>query len=322
MEKQLLISLIQENIKSGTITVEEIEKILKLSDDTQKGNIFTRNITNIFYIIGAVIVVIGAIILTAQYWDEIGLFGRLLVTLGISVVVYISALRMKGVEHRILSQVLFTISGVLMPLGVGVWLQEYKIEFDSLLQTLTAFSLFGIFLAAFLYTKRNILVLFNLAFATWGYFAIFAWLFDMNSDLAKWATMVLGIVYLCIAYYYDSQKSSNDSYEIKEKASVKNIIYGLGSIGVLAPSLFLGGLFDFLSIALIFGMFYLSTFVKSKATLLASALFLIIYIFKITSKYFADSVGWPIALILIGFLVIGVGYGTLYLNKKYINQEN
>ncbi len=322
MEKQLLITLIQENLKSGTITVGEIEKALHIEDEHKEGNVFTRNITNIFYIIGAVIVIIGAIILIGQNWEEIGFFGRLLVTFGIALGVYIPALRMKGVEHRILSQVLFTISCVLMPLGVSVVLNEYKVDFDSLLQTLAAFSLFGVFLAAFIYTKRNVLVLFNLAFATWGYYAFLTWMFDISGDIAKWATMLMGCVYLLIAYYYEQQKDFEDSYEKKEKASVKNIVYGLGTIGILAPALFLGGIFDFLSIALIFSTFYVSTFVKSKAMLLSSALFLIIYIFKITSKYFADSVSWPLALIIIGFLVIGVGYGTLYINKKYINKES
>lgn len=320
MDKTQLLSLIQEKINEGVITPEEIQKSIHL-EDTKKTTFAVKNITNIFYVIGALIVVIGAVILTAQHWDDIGFVGRVLVTLGIAITTYVSALFMKGSEHRILSQVFFTMSAVLAPVGILVFVREFDMDFGSLEQTIVAFALGLIFITAFIQTKRNILVLLTLGFVSWGYYAMLALLFPISSEIAKCATMILGVMYLLIAYYYDMEKSTIDASERNEKRSVKNIMYGIGTIGVLAPAIFLDGVFDLLSIPLIFAAFYVSTYVKSKAMLLSAGLFLIIYLIKMTSEYFVDSISWPLALIAIGFLVIGVGYGTLYLNRKYISEN-
>lgn len=44
------------------------------------------------------------------------------------------------------------------------------------------------------------------------------------------------------------------------------------------------------------------------------------YILKITSEYFADSLGWPLALMIAGFGMIGVGYLTVYIKRKNATQ--
>lgn len=318
MDKTQILSLIQEKIKEGIITSDDVQKVIH-RDDTYKVHSSTaKNITNIFYVIGALIVIIGAVILTVQYWDEIGFAGRVLVTLGISLVTYLSALFMKESSQRVLSQVLFVISAVLAPIGVIVFFKELSIDFNSLQQTLSAFFLSLIFLSALWYTKRNILVLISITFATWGYYALLGHMFSMTSDLTKWATMILGVSYILIAQYYQYKTVAIDTTEHKEKKSVENIVYGIGTIAILAPSIFLGGIFDLLAIALIFASSYASVFVKSKAMLMCAALFLVVYIIKITSDYFVDSVGWPLSLMVIGFLIIGIGYGTLYLSRQYI----
>jgi len=48
-------------------------------------------------------------------------------------------------------------------------------------------------------------------------------------------------------------------------------------------------------------------------------LFLIAHIINITGQYFTDSMNWAIILVFVGFLIIGIGYTTFYLNKKYIS---
>jgi hypothetical protein len=44
---------------------------------------------------------------------------------------------------------------------------------------------------------------------------------------------------------------------------------------------------------------------------------LVVYIFKITGEYFADSLGWPLALIVAGFAMIAIGSLFVRLNRKY-----
>jgi len=43
-----------------------------------------------------------------------------------------------------------------------------------------------------------------------------------------------------------------------------------------------------------------------------------IYIMKITSEYFSHAMGWPLALVLAGLILIGIGHYTYNLGKKYV----
>ncbi len=96
-------------------------------------------------------------------------------------------------------------------------------------------------------------------------------------------------------------------------------MYFFGSIATLGVISSFGGIMDVVAILAIFGLFYASVFLKSRAMLVVSALFLIGHTIKLTATYFVGSVGWPISLIIIGFLIIGIGYGTFMLNKKYFS---
>ena len=72
---------------------------------------------------------------------------------------------------------------------------------------------------------------------------------------------------------------------------------------------------------MVFGGVFLSVYMKSRSVLIASTLFLVAHVVYITSEYFADSLGWPISLVLLGFVFIGLGYGSVTINKKYIKGE-
>lgn len=69
---------------------------------------------------------------------------------------------------------------------------------------------------------------------------------------------------------------------------------------------------------LVFGVIFLSVYLKSKAFLTWGTLFLMAYILKITSEYFSSGLGWPLVLVIAGFAMIGVGYASLSFGKKYL----
>lgn len=316
MDKTQILSLIREKIKEGIVDPQEVRDVADSSERSQSGGL-AKNITNIFYIIGALIVLVGALILIAQYWDEIGFFGRMLSTAGIALVTYLSSLFMKDRSQNILSQALFTLSAVLAPVGIIVYFREFEISFASGAQSVAGLCLGLIFLSALLYAKKSVLTLITTLFFTWSFFALVGFMFPSTAELAKWTTMITGIAYVLIGYHHRLRQSI-DGQDRTEGKLVENILYLAGTVGILAPALFLNGLFDLLSVALIFAAFYASTFIRSRAMLMLSSLFLMIYVFKMTAKYFSDSIGWPLSLIAIGFAVICVGYVTLYLNQKYI----
>lgn len=68
-------------------------------------------------------------------------------------------------------------------------------------------------------------------------------------------------------------------------------------------------------------MLYISTKLRSNGVFVVSVIWLVIYIFTITSKYFSQLVGWPVALLLAGFILIGSGYFVVGLKNKYFSKK-
>ncbi len=328
MDKQQIISFIKSQISSGKISKADLLSIDSTDPAIYEANIInpekgneSRNLTNVFYVIGGIIAVIGVIILLGQHWRDIGFMGRISVTLGIGLITYISALLMGKEDNRVLSQLMFTISAVLSPAGIFILLQESKLEIntDTVIMISLAFAV--VYGFALFVTRRNITSVFTAVFLTWTYYSFLTKLFDTtyfyNNSLFQWATMLIGVAYLVVGYSYSSLIENAEGANKGEKIAIQNLFYTAGTVAVLGSGISIDG-FDLIFIAVIFAAFYLSVYVRNTSILILSGMFLIAHIFKLTYKYFADMIDWPIALILSGFLVIGIGYFTYYLNNKYI----
>jgi hypothetical protein len=60
---------------------------------------------------------------------------------------------------------------------------------------------------------------------------------------------------------------------------------------------------------------YLSVHLRTKALLTFGLLPLGAYLANITGEYCSDSIGWPLALIVLGLLLMGVGFLTFRLKR-------
>jgi uncharacterized membrane protein len=283
----------------------------------------SSNLIRTFYGIGAVIAIIGVIILVQQNWTQIGFVGRIIVTLGVSFMTYVIGLLLRGPEQRTLSQIMFTISAALAPLGSYVLLKEMGIDFTLTTQCITGAVLIVIYASAFAISKRNMLFFLTVLFASWTYYTLLLKVFSLDTfgheyNVFKWGTIVLGAAYILIGYGSLMAMPASDESDRREKKRVQNALYALGTLAILGGGITLGGIYDLILIIPLFFAFYGSVYLKSRSMLIIGALFLMGHIINLTSKYFVNSLGWPLALIGIGFLVIGVGYGTYYLNKRYI----
>ncbi len=342
MDKQQIISFIEGQLATGKISKDDLATLVgtpvaaSATPASQTVSTFSspsepvkednnRNLTHIFYAIGAVIAIVGVGILVAQNWEAIGFAGRILVTLGLALITYIIGFAVRSPEQRTLSQVMFTMSAALAPLGTFVLLEQANVDFTLNAQLMTGIIFTVIFGTALFITKRNILMLITVGYASWAYYTLILRLFDnltyIDGEIMKWATMILGIAFIGISYGFKSWFPPIDRQDEKEKHVIQNLLYGIGTIGILGAAISIGGVWDLITIALIFGAFYGSVYLKSRMMLSVSALFLMGHIIKLTGKYFVDSIGWPIALIAVGFLIIGVGYMTISLNKKFIGKK-
>jgi hypothetical protein len=66
------------------------------------------------------------------------------------------------------------------------------------------------------------------------------------------------------------------------------------------------------------GFVYLSVIVHSRTVLFVATLAMLAYTGWFTGEHFADSVGWPIALIIFGLLMIGLSALAFRIDRDYV----
>jgi uncharacterized membrane protein YjjB (DUF3815 family) len=68
-------------------------------------------------------------------------------------------------------------------------------------------------------------------------------------------------------------------------------------------------------------LIFLSTYVRSRTLLLVGILSMLVYIGYFTAKHFSNTLGWPIALVLIGIALIALSSLAVILNNKFIKSN-
>ena len=61
---------------------------------------------------------------------------------------------------------------------------------------------------------------------------------------------------------------------------------------------------------------FLSTWIKSRSLFLVGTVAILAYVGYYTAEHFTDVVGWPIALILFGLILIGLSAVAFRINRK------
>ena len=323
MDKETLLQELSTKIHNSEISREEVMSRLNIPSTTQKedGKDIKKfshfSITKILYILGAAIVVIGVIIFIVQVWEDIGSFSRILITLGLGLLITaIGSVLLKQKREDNIGMIFHFIGGLLIPGGAIVTLHEFNVEIVSLWPFAITFGvIFAFYLLLNTIHKHAILTFFTIANGTAFIYLLFGAMIDdllyRQQDLYAYLTMIIGVSYLLLGYAF------RDGWNKK----LIEVLYFLGIIGVLGAAfsqVFDSAFWESLYLFIVLGGLFLSVYMKSRIILVMSTLFLVAYISYITSEYFADSLGWPISLIILGFIFIGLGYASITINKKYI----
>ena len=160
--------------------------------------------------------------------------------------------------------------------------------------------------ATFSSLRRSTLVFLTVFFAV-----LFFWTaFDMLDVDEDFVALVLGASLVLTAVGVDRTPHR----------VVTPVWYLFGATGVLY------GIFDIVEstpVELVFllaaaGFVYLSVAVHSRTLLFVATAAILSYTAWFTGEYFADSVGWPIALIIFGLLLIGLSALALRIDRDYV----
>lgn len=316
MNNEQLLRAVQAKITSGEMKREEVEQMLRnIPQIGKKG--WNFSITRMLYFIGAAIVIVGIIIFVAQIWKDIGSIGRITVTFGLGMLfALLGSILMKQKPNESIGSVFHTIGGVLIPGGSMVILSELNRGYASIWPvTLTIGVIFLFYILLTTIHKRAILTFFAIANGTSFIYLLVESLLQQGTyridDIYVYVTMVVGICYLLLSHSFRNTWN-------KDLINILNFFGSTAVLGAAITQVDLHVSWQLFYFVLVGMGLLVSIYLQSRIILIMSTLFLIGHISFITGKYFANSIGWPLALVLLGLIFIALGYSSFKIGKKYI----
>lgn len=293
--------------KRHGLALEDIRRAMT-GPDKQKES--SGIVARLFSYIGGIFIFAGIGVFISMYWRDFNSEARVIVTLGVGFAAYLLALAcLNDKNYQRAATPLFLISAILQPMGVLVMLNEYSMGGDRRYGVLfmTAYMLLQHSLT--FWAKQRTLLAFGAIFFGAMFFVT---LFDIWGFKPNLIGVVMGASLLCIAYALNQSKHS----------AISGFWYFVGSV------MFLWALFDLVEdsaleimyLGLAAFMIFLSTYVRSRAMLFVSTLSMLGYIGYFTAEHFANTVGWPISLVIIGMALFCLGSLAVRLNNRYIRQ--
>lgn len=297
---------IAEIAREHEIPASEIAE--KLSPSGQVEAPPSSLLTRLFGYLGGIFVVAGLGVFIEMQWDEMNSFARIAVTLGSGIAAFVMAFVSVDDERMEKAATpLFLLAALLQPIGILVAIDEFSAGGDERHAfLLTAGILFIQQILVFAKTRRTVLLFTSLWFGSW-FCGTAMDLIGLDEDLI---VFTLGTSTLLVTYSIDRGPHR----------SITGFWYFVSSTAMLI------GLFELLedSIAEILflgvacGVVFLSTWVRSRSLLLVATLAILSYVGYYTAQHFTNVVGWPIALIVFGLLLIGLSAFAFRIDRKYI----
>lgn len=322
MDKQQILEELKTALASGAISQSEVLETMKQETFVQPDSSAKKmDLSQIMYYIGGGIVFVGICILIFQNWEHLPTFAKIGVTLGFSFLALVAAMLFNKYEKfKGIAQAFFLLTFLVMPLGFYITIDKMGIDIGSVgVSVLVWFVLTLVFSSLFYYYRSTSLLLYVILFATGFFHFMINWMVGANlpqtETVVEYRFLVTGLAYILLGLYLSKTTHS----------TLTGFLYGFGCLGFLGASMALGGwspnqniFWELIYPVLVFGIIFSSVYLKAKSFLVLGTIFLIGYIFKLTSEYFQQSMGWPLALVVAGFLVMLIGYYAVKINKKYL----
>lgn len=290
------------------ISAAEITQALDTPQAEQTRQQSSGVLSKLFGYMGGIFVFAGICVFISMYWDDFGSAARVVVTLGSGIAAFIMALVcLHDKRYERAATPLFLTAALLQPTGIMVMLQEYASGGDPRHGVLFMAAYMLIQQGAVFWAKQRTVLAFS---AILFGMIFFAYLFDIMGFDEDLMGAVIGVSLICIAY----------ALQRSRHLAIAPFWYFIGAV-ILLWSVFdavKNTPLELIYLGVAAGVIFLSTYVRSRALLLVGTLAMLLYIGYFTAKHFANTLGWPIALVLIGVALIGVSALAVRLNNKYI----
>lgn len=302
---------IVETARAHHIGIEEIRYAFAEEpgpDSPEPDHQKTAILTRVLAYLGGTFVFAGLGVFIAMNWESMNFAARVVITLGSGVAAFIMALiALDDERYEKAATPLFLIAALLQPTGLLVIFEKYYSgnEWDTVgLVTSGVMALQQIL--TLMKTRRTTLLFTAIVFVV----AFMLILFDRLDVDYDFTALVLGGSLLSLSVALDQT-----GYKV-----ITPFWYFIGSTwflyGVFA--LLEASVVEILFMAVASVLVYLSTVVRSRTLLFVSTVAMLAYIGYYSAEHFVQSIGWPIALVLFGLLLIGFSAMAFKINKHYI----
>lgn len=261
--------------------------------------------------IGGIFIFSGLSVFISMFWDDLNFASQLIITFGAGMVsTIIGVFCVLDDRYLRASPALFLIGAILQGIGILLFFDKFGQGGDPELATLImCLTILFEYLAIFYKLKRSTL-LFIALFFLGGAFASATELFEIDEDLA---IITLGISYMAICFHLSKTR-------FKDITAFWYFIGGMFlSYGVF--DVVHNNIFHFSHLLLSCFILYLGTYVRSRSLLVVGTISLLAYISWFSFEKMDMNEFWPLILIILGLIMIGLSAFVIKLDKKFIQTK-
>ncbi len=266
----------------------------------------------LFATIGGTLVLAGLGVFLSTIWDDLNSLERIVLTLGSGLAALVlSYLASLTPERQRLVTPLFLVGVLIEPAGIVVALREFSTGGHELLGGFVVSATMALQCVLFFARlRRGSMLFFALLFGGVALSAALA-LIDLDEQLNA---LVVGTSYLLLTL--SLRRTEHEPLTPFWFFVSSSLILGAW-FGVVHDTLG-----EITEVALIAGCVYLSTILRSRTLLATGTIALLSYIGYFSSRHFADSVGWPLMLVFLGALMMGLGTAAVRIHRRYIKPKS
>lgn len=140
-----------------------------------------------------------------------------------------------------------------------------------------------------------------------------------EQSIIGWSNVIVGVIYLLIAWLISKLKH----FQLTEAIKYKTFFNLVGPLFILTAILYLGSggkklIYETLLLLSSLSFIFISIPKRSSLFLYIGTLFLIIYIFSTGREYFKDDVSWPVMLFAFGLIFMGISVVIEKIKRRHI----
>ncbi len=330
-KQESLLNKIEEWVGEGLISPEQAEALKRRETESATVSLPARRVKadEIFVYLGSLVIFLALAFLVGLNWRTLGSAGRILSVLLPTVVMLALGWRLRGSERARLrrgAQALWLGGCLLSGLVSGVTFYELELITEVPLLVLVSCVLAtGVAGVAFVLVPS---IAQSVAFHLCGsaaFFTFLIWLEETFPPLNPWRNLMVGLVtgglFLALSEWLRARE--------RKRLVVVSRMFGaliiLGSPYFLSMEKYAVAWHKTAMevIAFLTSIAFIAASVKrqSQTFLYGGAAFLLFLITYVNFEHFADRIGMPITLLIIGAALIGLGLGTGRLSKRILGPK-